>query len=207
VLRMAEFDGRFMVLLSGNADTIVVQLLDASGHAPRGASIDLRTVLPNGDGIDVVPRRCGDGCVTGDYPWEAGVTGVLVTTTAAGHGTAVAFSVHWPPSPVGAERARAALARLAEGPVTYTETHTTAGGTTPEVTRTEAGAALISRSGLSAATALPYVSESTALLLVSGDGLTYYELDVGPDGAVEHELEYTTDGRVERAMKGTSPGG
>ncbi|MFN2465027.1 MAG: copper resistance protein CopC [Candidatus Dormibacteria bacterium] len=203
VLEQADYDGRYLVRLRTDADTIVVQLQGRDGRAPRGVHIDVFTVTPDYDDLNVFPRPCGDGCAAGDYPLQAGGTALLVVSRAAGRETTVAFAVKWPPVPGNSallDRTRTELSRRAAG--SFREQFTGPGGTTAQVTSQLAGGSAVRQLGLDTPglAVLPWQPPSGVLLLAVPGG-PYYELQFSGDGALSHEVIIGPDGRTERFIE------
>ncbi|MDQ6746613.1 MAG: copper resistance protein CopC [Candidatus Dormibacteraeota bacterium] len=203
VLEQVDFDGRFLVRLRVDADTVLVQLQDSTGRAPRGAHIDVFTVTPDYDDLNVFPRPCGDGCAAGDYPLQAGSTALLVVSRYGGRESTVAFAVKWPP--VAGDTAALASLRDALGrrsSLTVREQVTGVHGTVQHPGFQVGGADAAHALGLDAPglTVLPFQPPSGALLLVVPGG-AYYEVQFAEDGALSHELITTASGRTERFVE------
>jgi hypothetical protein len=204
VVEQVDYDGRFLVRLRVNSDTILVQLVDSSGRPPRGAHVDVFTVTPDYDDLNVYPRSCGDGCAVGDYPLQAGSTALLVVARDAGHETTTAFAVHWPAAAADTTalaRARAGLAAL-PGMVGIRQQQTTATGTAPLPTLEVSGPASVGSLGLDDSTLslLPFQPRADQLLARNAAG-DYFELDITAAGAVTHEVITNRSGRVERSLQ------
>ena len=202
VVEQADFDGRFLVRLRVSGDTIVVQLLDATGRAPRGARIDVFTVTPDYDDLNVYPRSCGDACATGDYPLQPGSTALLVVSRAQGKETTVAFAVHWPVMAADPMAIRSLRDRLAALPrVSVTQQQTGAGGTEPLPRLQPSGAGAAQVLGLEDPTLRPLAYQPRADQVLASDAAgDFYELDVSADGMLTHEVVTNSRGRVERAL-------
>jgi copper transport protein len=202
VVEQADFDGRFLVRLRVSADTVLVQLQQADGKAPRGAQVDVFTVTPDYDDLNVYPRPCGPGCAAGDYPLGAGSTAFLVVSRYAGRESTVAFAVNWPArltQPAALPAVRAALA--GRGAVRVRQQQTTSSGTTalPAVLTDGSGAVQLLGLDEPGLNPLAYQPRADQLLLRDGHG-GYVELDLGPGGEAVHEVVTTPAGRVERFL-------
>ncbi|MFN2464177.1 MAG: copper resistance CopC/CopD family protein [Candidatus Dormibacteria bacterium] len=196
----ADFDGRYMVQLAVNSDTVLVQVQDSAGHAPAGVKVDVFTVTPDYDDLNVYPRPCGGGCATGDYPLQPGNTAFLVVTRAAGRETSVAFSVHWPPRALDPGQQTATRAALARQPsVHVTQQRSNSIGTSPLPTVDADGPAAVRLLGLDdpSLVALPYQPRTDQLLLRNALD-SFVELDLDASGAPVHEVVTMPGGRVER---------
>jgi len=199
VVEQADFDGRYLVKLKVSSDTILVQLLDSHGRAPRGVHVEVFTVTPDYDDLNVYPRGCGDGCATGDYPLQAGSTALLVVSRAAGRETTVAFAVHWPASPATGDELAAVRHQLAARPAQALRSqHTAPTGTVLLPATRLGGTDAIRVLGLEdpGLLPLPFQPRSDQLLARSAAG-DYYELDLGADGALTHEVITNAQGRTE----------
>ena len=203
VVEQADFDGRYLVRLRVGSDTILVQLLDAHGRPPAGAQVDVFTVTPEYDDLNVYPRSCGDGCAAGDYPLQAGSTALLVVTRAAGRETTVAFAVQWPAAPADPT----ALARMRERlsalrAVMVAQQQSGAAGTVALPRAALDGPGAVHLLGLDDPTlrALPFQPRTDQLLARNAAG-DYYELDKAPDGSVAHEVVTNAAGRIERSVE------
>ncbi|MEA2684368.1 MAG: copper transport protein [Chloroflexota bacterium] len=202
VLDQAEFDGRYLVRLRVDSETVLVQLRDAAGNPPTGVQIDVFTVTPDYDDLNVFPRACGPGCAVGDYPWQPGNTAVLVVSRSGGRETTVAFSVRWQPLPTSPGALARVVDQLTQRPdVAIREQFTGPGGTSPRPDARMRGTDAVHQLGLDAPglVALPYQSRPDTLLLAAPSGLSY-ELQLGDDGSLTHELLIGPGGRVERFL-------
>ncbi|MHB8508358.1 MAG: copper resistance CopC/CopD family protein [Candidatus Dormibacteria bacterium] len=204
VLELADFDGRYLVDMRADASTVVVQLSAPDGHRPRPDLVDFHTILPNGDYIDIVPRSCGAGCITGEYPWADGRTSVLISVDDGGRHSAVGFTVLWPPqATLPGSLTRVLDALRAQPALTYREHGTTAAGETPARTASVSGEQFVVLSGLDRDTPLDYQPQpnpsGSDLLLRDQQGrLVDLELDL--DGHLLHQLVVGPEGRVERVI-------
>jgi len=200
VVDQADFDGRYLVRLRVNADTVLVQLQDSNGGAPAGVKIDVFTVTPDYDDLNVYPRSCGPACAAGDYPLQSGSTAFLVVSREGGRDTTVAFAVQWAPRPLEAGAQAAAREALgARQAVHVTQQQTTSAGTNPLPPVDGDGPAAVHLLGLDdpSLAALPYQPRADQLLLRSALG-DFVELDLGPTGSPVHEVVTRPGGRVER---------
>jgi copper transport protein len=203
VLEQADFDGRYLVRLRVDANTVVVQLQDAAGRAPRGVHIDVFTVTPDYDDLNVFPGPCGDGCAAGDYPWSAGSTAVLVVTRASGRDSTVAFAVRWPPTAAAPGALDAVRDRLRQrSRVSVRQQVTSSGGTTPQATSEVTGADAVHALGLDrqGITPLPF-QPGTGVLSLSVPGGDLYDLQFAEDGTLTHEVITGAGGRTERFIE------
>jgi copper transport protein len=202
VVELAEFDGHNLVRIRADGQDIVAMVTGPDGKG-SDVPIDIRTILPTGDYIDVTPRRCGPGCATGPYPLEMGTTAVLVIAGRLGDAGAAGFNLVWPSTSPGLDRISALQAQLAISPrVAYTETTTTSVRTTAPIDRAEPGHAFALRSGIASAMVrlLPEQQGADQLLLFAPDSNTYFELTLSSPGKLVHELEVSPTGRVERTF-------
>ncbi|GAC1580419.1 MAG: hypothetical protein NVS3B24_15520 [Candidatus Dormibacteria bacterium] len=202
VVDQADFDGRYMVRLRVDSETVLVQLLDADGRPPADAHVDVFTVTPDYDDLNVYPRSCGPGCAAGDYPLQSGSTAFLVVSRARGRETTVAFAAHWPPRPTdpGAQASvRAALG--ASQSIHVSQQQTTSSGTTQLPEMDLDGAAAVHLLGLDdpSLAPLPFQPRADQMLLRNVIG-SVVELDLGPTGAPTHEVVTSPGGRVERFL-------
>ena len=200
VVDQADFDGRYVVRLRVNADTVLVQLQDSTGLPPQGVKVDVFTVTPDYDDLNVYPRPCGPGCAAGDYPLQAGSTAFLVVSRAAGRDTTVAFAVHWPPHPLdGKAQAQSREALAGRQAVKVTQQQTTSAGTSMLPPVEGDGPAMVHLLSLDdpSLVALPYQPRSDQILMRNALG-SFFELDLDPTGAPIHEVVTSPGGRIER---------
>ncbi|MGI8609833.1 MAG: copper resistance CopC/CopD family protein [Candidatus Dormibacteria bacterium] len=199
VVDLVDYDSRFLVRLRVSSDTILVQLRDVQGRPPRGAQVDVFTVTPDYDDLNVYPRSCGEGCAAGDYPLQPGSTALLVVSHFAGRETTVAFAVHWPPSSASGNELTALRSRVTGTPALNLHSqHTDAGGTRSSPPVTSTGADALRSLGLDEPTlvALPFQPRADEVLgrTASGD---YYELSLDTAGTLTHEVVTNSRGRTE----------
>jgi copper transport protein len=201
VLQLADFDGRYNVRLQAAGDTVVATLMGAPGEDLSRTRMEIFTVTPEFDDINVFPRSCGSGCATGDYPFQDGRTAFLVATRGPAGESVSTFSVVWPPPASDPAQLQRLVAWLSAQPaLDYTETMTTSQGTSAEAHHTGAGGELVTLTGLRApgVRLLPYRTEPNELLLEDAANNRQLILQLAPDGRLLHELEVTPAGRLER---------
>jgi copper transport protein len=203
VLEQADFDGRYLVRLRVDADTVLVQLTDAGGRAPKGVQVDVFTVTPDYDDLNLFPRPCGDGCAAGDYPVQPGSTALLVVSRAGGRESTVAFAAKWPPvaaEPGALEVVRDGLGRRAS--LALREQVSTGSGTVQQPSARVAGVDAVHRLRLDTPglAVLPFQG-ATGPLLLTAPGGDFYELQFADDGSLSREVIVSPGGRVERFVE------
>ena len=199
VVEQADYDGRFLVRLKVSSDTILVQLLDSQGRAPHATQVDVFTVTPDYDDLNVYPRSCGDGCAAGDYPLQPGSTALLVVSRANGRETPVAFAVHWPAAAATGQEVAAVRTRVsALASVKLRSQQTSPAGTIAQQPAQGAGVDAVRTLGLDDPTLLPLPFQPRAdqVLARSAAG-DFYEFSLDSAGALTHEVITSARGRTE----------
>ena len=99
VLRLAALAGQLSLYLGAAREQLEIQVPVGGGGVGR-AEVKIEGQGPTGRDLALDPRRCGAGCFTMRFPWEAGVTRLEVTVSARDWiGGTARFDVPWPPGP------------------------------------------------------------------------------------------------------------
>lgn len=144
VARDAGLAGQVHVNVAANGERLNVKTTGRNGPAPE---FEVAVVRPDGTGLDLAPRPCGEGCVTQALQLTPGDWQVQVSVPApeglqGGDFTAL---VRWPPDPAAPDRLDDLINRMQAVPeVTFVERVHSGPGTHDEPhTFTMSGAELI----------------------------------------------------------------